>query len=84
MHPATTDVLRFDVYEQSMRVIERAEDPGGQGEEGRVMCTTHPDRPAISENDMRTQAMCRDCYAEWQTRSRSRTSDDSVSGKRGG
>lgn len=31
----------------------------------RAMCTTHPDRVAISENDMRTQAMCRECHAEW-------------------
>jgi hypothetical protein len=31
----------------------------------RVMCTRHPDRIAISENDIRTKAMCRECYAEW-------------------
>lgn len=43
----------------------RSEPARSLNEPIRAMCTTHPERVAIAENDMRTNAMCRECYAEW-------------------
>lgn len=31
----------------------------------RARCSNHPEREAVAENDMRTRAVCRECYDEW-------------------